>query len=295
MHSGSMRSVLGAMSGFVLVLMTAFPALAAGADPATVSFNQDKALEFVNAERTARGVAPVARDPALDGPAQQWAEKLAAERRGYHNESIPAFEAGYASGAENLAWGPTLNAAQSHLLWMGSDEDRRSMLDPAFSSAGVGLACSTASGRPFVVAVLELGGSGAPASAIPPAQPRVAGNESMSGRNVSCGEAEVPAVSSLSGSRVVVAPITGPSSPVEAEIAAVGSEQTGPLKIALTPAGGRDGSTGVLGTAVAALICATFLVIRGKVSQARIAAGIQARPRLDTHQMADLLDDYRID
>lgn len=297
MHSGSKRKVLSAVLGFVFVLLAASPALASGADPDTLSFNQDKAIEFLNAERTARGVAPVVRDPALDGPARQWAEKLAVERRGYHNKSLPAFEAGYSSGAENLAWGPTLNTAQSHLLWMGSDEDRRSMLDPAFSSAGIGLACSTASGRPFVVAVLELGGNTAPASAIPPAEPRVAGNESMSGRNISCGETEVPAVSSLSGSRVVVSPVTGSSAQAEAEIAAVGTEQPGPetVKIAQAPAGERDPSTRVLAAAVAALMCSVFLVVKGKVSQARTAAAIKARPRLDTHQMADLLDDYRID
>ncbi|MEX0790595.1 MAG: CAP domain-containing protein [Actinomycetota bacterium] len=290
--------MLGLMLTFVLVSLSALPALAAGADPATVSFNQDKMLEFLNAERAARGVSPVVRDPSLEGPARQWAEKLAAERRGYHNQIIPAFEAGYASGAENLAWGPTLNAAQAHLLWMTSDVDRRSILDPAFSSVGIGLACSTASGRPFVVAVLELGGGGAPASEIPSAQPRVAGNESMSGRNVSCGEAEIPAASSLSGSRVVAVPVTEPSAPAEAEIAAVGSKGPGaaePVGVAQAPAGDQDNSTLVLAAVVAALMCAVFLVTKAKISEARLAASIGARPRLDTEKLADLLEDYRID
>lgn len=295
MHKPAVRRFVGTALGLLLALVVASPAHAAGADPANLAFNQDKILEFVNAERAARGVAPVSRDPALDEKAGQWAQELAAARRGSHSPSLPALSAGYQSGAENLAWGPTLNAAQAHILWMTSDDDRRSMLDPAHSHAGVGISCSTASGRQFVVAVLELGGNGAPLDETPPAAPRTAGNESMSGHNVTCGEAGAPAASSLSGSRVPSAPVAGAEAPADTRVAAVDPRKRDGGKVVAQGAPEGNSSTRLMAVAAACLMGAAILAVRPRIAEARMVASLNRRGRLDTSQMASLLDDYKLD
>lgn len=283
---------LGVVAGLIVFLLSAGPAVAAGADPATLAFNQQKMLEFVNTERAARAIPQLVADPDLYSRAQQWAEKLAAERRGYHSPSVPAIDAGYASGAQNLAWGPTLNAAQAHLLWMTNSNDRRSLLDSAYSHAGIGIACSTASGRQFVVAVLELGGDAAPSPAVPPADPRVGGSESMAGRNVSCADPNTPSGSSLSGS--TMAP---PPPDPAAEAAAPGDDPTmEPTRLAqATDSGRSNGNTGVLATAVAALMAITFAAMKIRTSDARGAAYLRSGPRLNGRQVADFLEDYRLE
>lgn len=298
MLKATVRSLVGTALGFLLVLLSTTPLYAAGADPANLAYNQAKVMEFLNAERAGRGVAPVARDQALDGKAQAWADELAAARRGSHSPSVPALAAGYQSGAENLAWGPTLNAAQAHILWMTSDDDRRSLLDPAYSNAGVGVACSTASGRQFVVAVLELGGSGTPAQEAPPASPRTAGNESMSGHDVTCAEADAPAGSSLSGSTVALAPVPDPGGPADTKVAAVDNTKPNGSKDgpAVVAQGAPDGKspTRLLAVAAACLMAAA-IVMKPRIAEARILANLNRRPGLDTSQMASLLDDYKLD
>lgn len=295
MLKATVRTLLGTALGFLLVLLSTTPVYAAGADPANLAYNQAKVLEFLNAERAGRGVGPVARDPALDGKAQAWAEELAAARRGSHSPSVPALAAGYQSGAENLAWGPTLNAAQAHIMWMTSDDDRRSMLDPAYSNAGVGVACSTASGRQFVVAVLELGGSGTPARGTPSATPRTAGNESMSRHDVTCAEADTTAGSSLSASTVVPPPVPDPGGPADTKVAAV--DNTKPDGPALAVQGAPDGNSPIrlLAVAAACLMAAAIITMKPRIAEARILANLNRRPGLDTSQMASLLDDYKLD
>lgn len=293
------RTLAATAIGLLVALLGPGFALALEADPATLSFNQQKMLEFLNAERAARGVAPVERDAALDAPAQGWAERLAAERRGYHSPEVPALAVGYGSGAESLAWGPTLNAAQTHVLWMSVDSDRRYMLDPAFTNVGIGLSCSTASGRPFVVAVLEMGGDSAPSRDTPPAQPRTAGGESLSGRSVTCGEAAAPATSSLSGSRVVVSPVTEAPDPGDISVASAGANAAGagtnPAAVVPAAAASQTRSTGLVAVAFFCLLAATFVAMKSRIAEARLMANLRARPRLNTEQLSDLLDDYHIE
>jgi len=50
-----------------------------------------------------------------------------------------------------------------------------------------------------------------------------------------------------------------------------------------------------LGVAVSSLMCALILVLKRKVSVARMEARMRARPRLSTHQISDLLDDYKLE
>ena len=52
---------------------------------------------------------------------------------------------------------------------------------------------------------------------------------------------------------------------------------------------------GLVALAVAALLCASLLVVRRGLVYARIGARIRALPSLNTSQIADFLDDYRMD
>ncbi|HYN99758.1 MAG TPA: hypothetical protein VEU28_08815 [Actinomycetota bacterium] len=48
-----------------------------------------------------------------------------------------------------------------------------------------------------------------------------------------------------------------------------------------------------LRVAVGSLMCALFLVLKRKVSAARLEARLRGLPRLSAHQISDLLDDYK--
>jgi hypothetical protein len=165
--------------------LPAAPALAASQS----ATNLQKMLEYNNAERGARGIRALSRDSRLDAEAGRWAEKLAAEGKMYHRPSTYALSVGFRSGGENLAWhDDSLSASQAHNMWMDSSTHRRNMLDPAFNAAGFGIACSTKSGKAYVIAVVEFGGDAPPARSTPPASPHVAGGQSLTGVGCSGGD-----------------------------------------------------------------------------------------------------------
>ena len=168
-------------------------------------------LEFMNDERQARGIRTVARDSALDQKAQAWAEKLAAEGKMYHSSSYAGMSLGYRSAAQNLAYhDDSLSASQAHNMWMASSVHRKNMLDPDFSHVGVAIACSSASGRPYVMAVVEFGGDGSPSKSTPPRNPQVAGG-SGNARAMSCDNSPAAAA-------VTAPPATPPETPSTTEV-----------------------------------------------------------------------------
>lgn len=112
----------------------------------------------------------------------------------YHRSSIYAVSVGFTSGAENLAWHDTsISASQAHNLWMSSSTHRRNMLDAAFNSAGFGVACSSKSGRPYAIAVVEFGGDARPAQSTPAPNPHVAGGQSVDGVGCTANDVDPPA------------------------------------------------------------------------------------------------------
>jgi uncharacterized protein YkwD len=175
-----------------LLTLPLFPAVA-NAAVSNASSNISKMFQYMNAERAARGLSPLARDSRLDSLAQSWANKMAAERDMYHPNTPQAMTgAGYRSGGQNLAWHDTsLSASWAHNWWMNSGPHRRDILDPAFTHTGLALACNPSGGsRPYVMAVVEFGGNSAPLKSTPPVEPRVAGGDS--GAPAGCGGADSP-------------------------------------------------------------------------------------------------------
>jgi hypothetical protein len=182
--SGRPLPRLTLVAALVLPLaLIAAPASASDADE--IPFNTAKILEFSNAERAARGVGPLSRDPRLDQHAQQLAETLAARGVLEHSSSY-ARTIGYPAGGQNLVYrGPSMNASQASYLWMTSDNHRKNLLNPGFTHAGVGIACSRASGRPYPVAVVDFGGQTL-SPAVPPQNPIAVPHDALQGHALVC-------------------------------------------------------------------------------------------------------------
>ena len=157
------------------------------ANPAEIGYSEQRILELHNAERSARGIRPLSFDSRLQQVAREWAFKLAAEGRIYHIDTLPARGLGFKAGGENIVYrAPSMTPDYAHIEWMKSDLHRKNLLDPAFSHAGVGVACATARGLYFTVAVVEFGADGSPSSTVPPLDPRAVTGDGMNGRAVTC-------------------------------------------------------------------------------------------------------------
>lgn len=194
-RGGSHQKRAGALSravaGLALVILTLglTPSVASAA-VTNASANNQNMLQFMNAERAARGLPALSRDPRLDALAQSWANKMAAARTMYHPGTPQAVSgAGYRSGAQNLAWHDnSLTGAWAHNFWMNSAPHRKNILDPAFTHTGIAMACNPSGGRyPYVFATVEFGGNSSPLNSAPPVKPHVAGSQSSPGAG--CGGA----------------------------------------------------------------------------------------------------------
>lgn len=112
----------------------------------------DRVLVLTNAERTGRGLAPLAFSPCADGYADSWATSLAQRGSLAHQALAPILSAcGASRVAENVAYG-SVTPEQLVGMWMASDGHRRNILHPAHTHLGVG-AVPTATGRVYGVQV----------------------------------------------------------------------------------------------------------------------------------------------
>lgn len=185
---------IGICFSAVLLTVGLVPSVASAA-VSNAAVNTQNMLNFMNAERAARGLSPLSRDPRLDALAQSWANKMAAARSMYHPGTPQAMSgAGYRSGAQNLAWhDTTLTGAWAHNFWMNSSPHRKNILDPAFTHTGIAIACNPDGGRyPFIFATVEFGGNSSPSTSTPPASPHVAGSQSSPGAGCDGGSAAPP-------------------------------------------------------------------------------------------------------
>lgn len=200
---------------FTSTLAALFFPTPAAANPAEIGYSEQKILELHNAERSARGIRPLSFDSRLQQVAREWAFKLAAEGRIYHIDTLPARGLGFKAGGENIVYrAPSMTPDYAHIEWMKSDLHRKNLLDPAFSSAGVGLACASARGLYFTVAVVEFGADASPSASVPPLDPRVVTGDGMNGRAVTCkGFASPAPPAPLIGAPAPVTPAPGPVAP----------------------------------------------------------------------------------
>jgi uncharacterized protein YkwD len=134
----------------------------------------------VNAERKARGVAPLSWNGDLARLATDWSGQMARTGRFAHRDldaarSQPGIGQ-FSALAENIAWvsGYADDAYQLHVGWMRSDGHRHNLLQPGFDSIGIGVVCSN--GKAWATQNFgRLSASGPPLSnAVPATEPIVA-------------------------------------------------------------------------------------------------------------------------
>lgn len=128
------------------------------ADPQATAERIPEMIPAMNAERTARGLAPLEPDAKLAEAAAVHAQEMA--RKGYLSHSSQdgrsmadrVRNAGfrYCFAAENIAFGQR-DVAETVTAWMGSAGHRRNLL--AGDATRAGAAVATAGGRRYWVAV----------------------------------------------------------------------------------------------------------------------------------------------
>lgn len=108
----------------------------------------DRVLALTNAERTSRGLRPLAFSTCADGYANTWAATLSRLGTLSHQALSPILTACRARGAgENVAFG---NVTPEGLvqMWMASPGHRANILNASFTHLGVG-AVTTSTGRVY--------------------------------------------------------------------------------------------------------------------------------------------------
>jgi uncharacterized protein YkwD len=136
-------------------------------------------LNRANAERAARGIAPLAYDPVLANLGNDWARNMATSAGFVHRDLQPVLTSpyfvGYAGLGENIYWGTGAKATSgaAHQAWMQADGHRRNLLSPGFDSVGIGVYCAADGKLWLSVNFGRVKNSAAPplSGAIPPAAP----------------------------------------------------------------------------------------------------------------------------
>ncbi|WP_233488907.1 CAP domain-containing protein [Blastococcus sp. TF02-9] len=104
-------------------------------------------FDRVNAERTARGLAPVGWSDQLAAVARSWSESMAQSGRFEHQDIGEVLGSGDVEGlramGENIATSSAaVPAGVLHVGWMRSDEHRVNVLNPGFDRLGIGVVCA---------------------------------------------------------------------------------------------------------------------------------------------------------
>jgi uncharacterized protein YkwD len=107
---------------------------------------EGRVLVLVNAERTRRGLRPLAMNTCADGYANRWASSMASSGRFAHQSITPMLSScGARRVGENIAYG-NVSADQMMVMWMNSPGHRANILNPAYTHIGIG-AVKTSAGR----------------------------------------------------------------------------------------------------------------------------------------------------
>lgn len=114
------------------------PPVPAAATGTSAGEYEDRLVAAVNAERRARGLAPLQRDGCADGFARTQAGRMAAAGSMWHQDLNPVLDTcgGYRA-AENVGYGD-ISPERMVELWMASASHRKQVLEPALTHLGSG-------------------------------------------------------------------------------------------------------------------------------------------------------------
>lgn len=151
-NSATRRASTATRTATTSTTTTSVPAPSAATTASPEQSYQDRVLVLTNAERSSRGLAPLALSSCADGFADRWADSLRLSGTLSHQPLAPIMTACAASAAgENVAYG---NVTPEVLveMWMNSAGHRANLLNPSFNRIGVG-AVSSSTGRWYGVQV----------------------------------------------------------------------------------------------------------------------------------------------
>lgn len=111
---------------------------------------QETVAHHLNVDRRAHGRSTLGTHAAAQAKAQNWANKLARERRLYHSNLTDGFSGGWCALAENVGTGA--NVAQIQQAYMNSPGHRANILNTRWNGIGVGYA-KDSNGRAYTVQV----------------------------------------------------------------------------------------------------------------------------------------------
>ncbi len=142
-----------AARGYYLILATgrsfAFSPISgtAACGPTSTSAAGEAARELflrVNAERAARGIAPLRWDISLGTAATAWSAEMSTTGFRHSNITRLLVDGRFNLVGENIAWASGNNAMAGviHVNWMESTGHRQNMLSPSFEVIGIGVFCS---------------------------------------------------------------------------------------------------------------------------------------------------------
>lgn len=149
-HRVAPRPLLTVLAGAVL----AGAALLAGAAPASAApvalaaAGPDQALEadrvvlydLLDAARAGQGLAPLRRDPGVQGVAQRWSQLMVGSGALAHNAALGAqLPAGARGGGENVGRDDRGGAAALHRAFLASEGHRANVLNPTYDTVGIGV------------------------------------------------------------------------------------------------------------------------------------------------------------
>jgi cell division septation protein DedD len=131
-HARTVRSLLIAGTLGAVALQSVVPASAANAG------EESCFVSALNAARSSAGVAPLGINGDLLGIARAWSGTMARAGHIFHNTAIAnVAPSNWQSLGENVGVGPTCGDIAQAL--MASPEHRRNILDPSYTSVGVGV------------------------------------------------------------------------------------------------------------------------------------------------------------
>jgi uncharacterized protein YkwD len=136
-------------------------------------------LSRANAERAARGIAPLTYDPVLANLGNDWARTMATGAGFVHRNLTPIIQSPYFVGYQGLGeniyrgTGSLATSGAAHVAWMQADGHRTNLLNPGYDSVGIGVYCAADGQLWLSVNFGRVRGSAAPplSSAVPPAAP----------------------------------------------------------------------------------------------------------------------------
>ncbi len=121
----------------VVLLVATFLASSMVAAQAATSADEQRLVDLINAERSARGISPLVVVPDLMVGAEEQAARMADAGKIFHNPDLGDITTDWYVLGENVGMGGDIDSL--HQAFMNSSGHRANILNPDFDGVGVGV------------------------------------------------------------------------------------------------------------------------------------------------------------